>query len=117
LFSALAFRRFDYRGEDEGIILVKGSPSWCSGMVIFGSFLGGPDYPQPAVIYAANPDATTGEEPSQRPVETIIPLSGRLGLKTVTTCEAGQESKLAAELVGLTGGVALVCWGHKAIVH
>jgi len=86
-------------------------------MVIFGSFLGGPDYPQPAVIYAANPDATTGEEPSQRPVETIIPLSGRLGLKTVTTCEAGQESKLAAELVGLTGGVALVCWGHKAIVH
>jgi len=86
-------------------------------MVIFGSFLGGPDYPQPAVIYAANPDGTTGEEPSQRPVETIIPLSGRLGLKTVTTCEAGQESKLAAELVGLTGGVALVCWGHKAIVH
>ena len=86
-------------------------------MVIFGSFLGGPDYPQPAVIYAANPDATTGEEPSQRPVETIIPLSGRLGLKTVTTCAAGQESKLAAELVGLTGGVALVCWGHKAIVH
>ena len=69
------------------------------------------------MIYAANPDGTTGEEPSQRPVETIIPLSGRLGLKTVTTCEAGQESKLAAELVGLTGGVALVCWGHKAIVH
>jgi hypothetical protein len=84
---------------------------------LFGTLLGGSDYPQPAVIYAADPNASTSEEPSQRPFETVAPLADRLGLKPDITYAVTQEPQLAAKIVGLAGGVVLVCWKHKAIVR
>ena len=81
---------------------------------MFGAGLGGPDYPQPAAIYAANPGAADGDEPSQRPFETISPLAARLNLQPITKYAVGDEPQLVAELSGLTG-VVLVCWEHKMI--
>ena len=81
---------------------------------LFGAGLGGDDYPQPDVIYAADPAATSGDEPSQRPFETISPLAARLDLTPVTTYAVGDEDKLVAEIVSHTG-VVLVAWEHKAI--
>jgi len=102
---------------DKKSLVIRGWQRAGSWSALFGSGLGGSDYPQPATIYAADPEATTGEEPSQRPFETVVPLAARLGLAPDTTFAAGQESDLAAKLVGLTDGVVLVCWEHKAIVR
>ena len=63
------------------------------------------------MIYAADPNATTGNELSQRPYETVIPLAARLGLTLDTKFALGQESELAATVVGQTG-VVLVAWEH-----
>jgi hypothetical protein len=102
---------------DKKSLVVRGWQRAGSWSALFGTGLGGSDYPQPAVIYAADPKSTTGEEPSQRPFETVVPLAARLGLRPDTTYAAGQESELAAKIVGLTGGVVLVSWEHKAIIH
>ena len=102
---------------DKKSLVLRGWQRAGSWSALFGPLLGGPDYPQPAVIYAADPGATSGEEPSQRPFETVAALADRLGLKPDTTYALGQEAQLAAKLVGLTGGVVLVCWEHKAIVN
>ena len=45
---------------------------------LLGAGLGGSDFPRPALIYAANPEGPAGDEPSQRPFETIVPLAARL---------------------------------------
>jgi hypothetical protein len=79
-----------------------------------GCGLGSNDYPQPTVIYAADPSATNGNEPGQRPLETITPLAARLNLKPVLTYALGQETQLVSELLGQTG-VVLLSWEHKAI--
>jgi hypothetical protein len=102
---------------DKKSLVIRGWQRAGSWSALFGPLLGGPDYPQPAIIYAANPDAGTGEEPSQRPFETVTPLADRLGLKPDTTYALGQEPQLAAKLVGQAGGVVLVCWEHKAIAN
>jgi hypothetical protein len=81
---------------------------------LFGAGLGGADFPQPAAIYAANPSSTAGDDPSQRPVEAIMPLAARLTLTPIVKYPLGAEHDLVAEIVGLTG-VVLVCWEHKAI--
>jgi hypothetical protein len=78
--------------------------------------LGGLDYPAPSVIYAADPDATTRDEPSQRPYETVIPLAARLGLTVDKKFALGQETQLVTTVVGQTG-VVLVAWEHKAIAR
>ena len=105
----------DETGDKKSLVL-RGWQRAGSWSALFAPVLGGPDYPQPAVIYAANPNASTGEESSQRPFETVTPLADRLGLKPDTTYALGQEADLAAKIVGLTGGVVLVCWEHKAII-
>ena len=92
---------------DKKSLVIRGWESTGSWSALFGAGLGGVDFPQPAVIYAA--------DPSQRPYETIRPLAARLGLKPITTYAVGQEPALAAELTTLSG-VVLVCWEHKAIV-
>lgn len=101
---------------DKKSLVLRGWQRAGSWSALFGPLLGGPDYPQRAVIYAADPNANTGEEPSQRPFETVASLADRLGLKPDTTYALGQEAELAATIVGLAGGVVLVCWEHKAIV-
>ena len=69
------------------------------------------------MIYAADPNATTGDERSQRPFETVTPLAGRLGLPLPEiTYALGQVTQLASKIVSLTG-VVLISWGHKAIAR
>jgi hypothetical protein len=105
----------DETGDKKSLVL-RGWQRAGSWSALFGTSLGGSDYPQPAVIYAADPNASTGKEPSQRPFETVAPLGERLGLRPDTTYALTQEPQLAAKIVGLAGGVVLVCWEHKAIV-
>src|SRR5260370_5411775 len=102
---------------DKKSLVVRGWQRAGSWSALFGTGLGGSDYPQPAVIYAADPKATTGEEASQRPFETVVPLAARLGLRPDTTYAAVQESELAAKIFALTGGVVRVAWEHKTVVH
>ena len=68
------------------------------------------------MIYAADPNAIDGSDPSQRPFETVAPLAARLGLTLNTEYAQGQEAQLAATIVAQTG-VVLVAWEHKAIAR
>ena len=68
----------------------------------------------PMAIYALNPNATTGDDPSQRPFETITPLAARLTLTPIVKYPLRAEHDLVAEIVGLAE-VLLVSWEHKAI--
>jgi hypothetical protein len=65
---------------------------------------------------AAYPEAVSLDETSQRPFQTVIPLSERLGLTAITTYSVGQEVKLVSE-IRHSLGVVLVCWEHNAIVE
>jgi hypothetical protein len=58
--------------------------SWSA---LLGAGLGGSDFPRPALIYAANPEGPAGDEPSQRPFETIVPPGGTPGTNAVGGCE------------------------------
>jgi hypothetical protein len=101
---------------DKKSLVIRGwqrAGSWCG---LFGVGLGGLDYPAPSVIYAADPNATSGDDPSQRPYETVIPVAARLGLEVNTNFAVGQETQLVDTVLSQTG-VALVAWEHKAIVH
>jgi len=99
---------------DEKSLVIRGWQRAGSWSALFGAGLGGDRFPQPTVIYAADPKSNTGDEPSQRPFETISPLAERLSIKPVVTYALGAENDLVAEITGLTG-VVLVCWEHKAI--
>lgn len=77
---------------------------------LFGSGIGGGEYPRPTHVFAANPNA----EGSRRSHETIVPLCGRLGFPPVTRFAVGEEAPLAAEVTQL-GGVVLICWERKMI--
>ena len=84
---------------------------------LFGGGFGGPSYPTPQAVYAANPDSTTdSSDPSRRPYETVLELAARVGLgKPNTSFAKGQEAALVAALLPLSG-IALVAWEHKAII-
>ncbi|WP_257164603.1 histidine phosphatase family protein [Bradyrhizobium sp. SRS-191] len=84
---------------------------------LFGSGIGGSDYPTPQAVYAADPDsAEDGSDPSRRPYETVLELAARVGLaKPNTSFAKGQEAALVAALLPLSGTV-LVAWEHKAII-
>jgi len=99
---------------DKKSLVIRGWQRGGSWAALFGAGLGGDVFPQPAAIYAANPNETTGADPSRRPFETITPLASRLTLIPNLTYALGRESDLVAEIVDLTG-VVLVCWEHKAI--
>jgi hypothetical protein len=99
---------------DKKSLVIRGWQRAGAWSALFGAGLGGDDFPQPGAIYAANPSSTAGEDPSQRPFETIAPLAARLTLTPIVKYPLGAEHDLVAEIVGLTG-VVLVCWEHKAI--
>jgi len=101
---------------DKKSLIIRGWQRAGSWSALFSAGLGGGDYPTPSVIYAADPNATTGDEPSQRPFETVIPLATRLGLTPDTTYAVGQEVQLATVIAQETG-VVLVAWEHKAIAR
>jgi hypothetical protein len=105
--------------EDRKSLVVRGWQRAGAWAALFGTGLGGDDYPQPGVVYAADPnqdDHSSGseEEPSKRPFETVKPLCARLHLEPITRWAVGQESNLVSEIAKLTG-VVLVCWEHKHI--
>jgi hypothetical protein len=101
---------------DEKSLVIRGWQRAGSWSALFGVGFRSLDYPVPSVIYAADPKSTTGDEPSKRPFETVIPLAARLGLTPNTTYAVGQEAQLAATIVRQTG-VMLVSWEHKAIAR
>jgi hypothetical protein len=101
---------------DKKSLVIRGWQRAGSWSALFGAGLGGDDFPQPAAIYAADPKSLAGDDPSQRPFETITPLAARLSLKPNIQYALGEEAKLVAEIVALTGCV-LVCWEHKAIAE
>jgi hypothetical protein len=101
---------------DKKSLVIRGWQRAGSWSALFGVGLGGPDYPTPSVIYAADPNATISDEPSQRPLETVTPLAARLGLMPDTSYAFGQEEKLVSTIVFQTG-VVLVAWEHKAIAR
>ena len=50
-----------------------------------------------------------------RTYQTIQGLAGRLGLQISSPFQEGQESDLAANVVGHSSGVVLICWEHDHI--
>ena len=101
---------------DKKSLVIRGWQRAGAWSALFGGGLGGDDFPELTAIYAANPSATAGEDPSQRPFETIMPLAARLTLTPIVKYSLGAERDLVAEIVGLTG-VVLVSWEHKAIAN
>ncbi|MFY9985890.1 MAG: hypothetical protein WAK31_14085 [Chthoniobacterales bacterium] len=100
--------------EDEKSLVVRGWQRAGAWATLFAGNIRDGDYPRPSVIYAADPTATTGEEPSQRPFQTVIPVAERLSLRIVTDYAVGQELELAS-LVTSETGVVLIAWEHNAI--
>jgi hypothetical protein len=80
--------------------------------VPFGTSLGAESYPKPSAIYAANPEAISLDETSQRPFQTVIPLSERLGITPIITYSVGQEVQLVSEVLH-SSGVVLISWRTK----
>jgi broad specificity phosphatase PhoE len=87
---------------DKKSLVIRGWQRAGAWSALFGAGLGGDDFPQPGAIYAANPSSTAGEDPSQRPFETIAPLAARLTLTPIVKYPLGAEHDLVAEIVGLT---------------
>ena len=69
----------------------------------------------PEVLYAAAPGSSGSEESkSKRPVETITPLSKKLGRGIREDFTKGQEVQVAdAAMSGI--GPVLICWQHKVL--
>jgi hypothetical protein len=101
--------------KDDKSLVIRGWQRAGAWAALFGAKLGGDDFPQPVAIYAADPKAQNGHQPSERPYETIVPLAARLGIKPVITYALGAEADLVKAVIKLTG-VVVVCWEHNAIV-
>lgn len=100
--------------EDSKSLVIRGWQRAGAWGALFGTDLGGEKYPEPNVIYAANPDASPIEEPSHRPFQTVIPLCKRLDLPPIVDFQIGQEKELASAVASCSG-IVLVSWEHKAI--
>jgi hypothetical protein len=77
--------------------------------------------PTPVALFASNRDqkddqATTDEEKakSRRPLETITPLAGKLGIDVDPSIKKRDVGTVAAAAVA-ANGVALICWQHELI--
>jgi hypothetical protein len=64
----------------------------------------------PSVIYASDPDYG-----SSRSLETVLPLSLKLGVKPIRSFAKGQESDLANSVLSQEGAV-LISWPHERII-
>jgi hypothetical protein len=105
---------------DEKSLVIRGWQRAGAWSALFAAGLGGADFPRPDVIYAADPSrdivaADPDNGPSERPFETVTPVSDALGLKPVITWALGQEADLVKEITKLSG-IVLVCWEHKRII-
>lgn len=109
---------FDEAGVEDGkSLVIRGWQRAGAWAALFGSGLGGADYPRPSVIYAASADKADadGKQPSRRPLETILPLAARLRLTPITRWGKDEVQPLADEIDSLTGA-ALIAWEHKKIL-
>lgn len=102
--------------EDEKSLVIRGWERAGAWGALFGTQLGAESYPKPSVIYAASPEAVSLDETSQRPFQTVTPLSERLAIPPITTYSVGQEAQLVSEILH-SSGVVLICWEHKAITE
>lgn len=80
--------------EDDKSLVVRGWERAGAWAALFGAGLGGNNYPQPDIVYAANPhqpvDTTgSGDGPSKRPFETVKPLCDRIHLDPITKWAVG----------------------------
>jgi hypothetical protein len=89
--------------EDEKSLVLRGWERAGAWAVLFGTSLGAESYPKPSAIYAANPEAISLDETSQRPFQTVIPLSERLGITPIITYSVGQEVQLVSEVLHSSG--------------
>lgn len=108
----------DAGAENKHSLIVRGWQRAGAWAALFGAGIGGPDYPRPNAIYAADPDKTPTEDHpvSKRPWETIVPLVDRLGLTPVTRFGVGDEKPMLSAVRQSTGTV-LICWEHKKIAE
>jgi hypothetical protein len=102
--------------EDEKSLVIRGWERAGAWAALFGTLLGAEVYQKPSAIYAANPEAVSLDETSQRPFQTVIPLSERLGITPITAYSVGQETQLVSEILHVSG-VVLISWEHKAITE
>ena len=101
--------------EDDKSLIIRGWERAGAWAALFGTPLGAESYPKPSAIYAADPEASL-DETSQRPFQTVIPLSERLAITPITTYSVGQEAQLVSEILH-SSGVVLICFEHKAITE
>jgi hypothetical protein len=94
--------------EDDKSLVIRGWERAGAWAALFGTQLGAESYPKPSAIYAANPEAVSLDETSQRPFQTVIPLSERLVITPITTYSVGQEAQLVSEILHSLGAV-LIC--------
>ena len=78
---------------DKKSLVIRGWQRAGAWSALFGAGLGGDDFPEPTAIYALNPNATAGDDPSQRPFETIMPLAARLTLTPIVKYPLGAEAR------------------------
>ena len=76
-----------------------------------GAGSGTSDLPVPTHLFASQ---VGPQSSSRRPLETLQPLAGRLGLQVDTRFRKEEIDKLA-QAIGATDGVALVSWEHHLI--
>ena len=75
----------------------------------------------PTLIYASEPEKNDADSEghkgskSLRPLQTIQPLAGRLGLTPDLGFEKGQEKELAKDVMSQSG-VVLISWQHESIL-
>jgi hypothetical protein len=101
---------------DDKSLVIRGWERAGAWAALFGTLFGAVAYPRPSIIYAANPEAVSLDETSQRPFQTVLPLSERLGMAPVTTYSVGQEAQLLSEILH-SSGIVLISWEHKAITE
>jgi hypothetical protein len=101
---------------DDKSLIIRGWERAGAWAALFGTLLGAEGYPKPTEIYAANPEAVSLDETSLGPLQTVVPLSERLGIEPITTYSVGQEAKLVGEILH-SSGIALISWEHKGIVE
>jgi hypothetical protein len=101
---------------DDKSLVIRGWERAGAWAALFGTPLSTGDFSKPTAIYAANPEADSLDETSQRPLQTVTPLGERLGIVPITTYSVGQEAKLVSEILH-SSGVVLVSWEHKAITE
>jgi hypothetical protein len=101
--------------KDKHSPLIRGWQRAGAWAALFGGKMGGADFPQPTIVYAANPDQQ-GASHGKRTLETVLPPCDRLHITPITRFGVDDESDLVKEIEGLTG-VVLISWEHKRIVE